>query len=77
MDIRAGMEFNVLKAISVKNVMNPQVETIPERLNLRELAKKISKTKYNSFPVVNDLAYRDVITISVDDNIFSALEKSP
>jgi CIC family chloride channel protein len=53
-DIRAGKEVNVLKSISVKDVMNPQVETIPESLNLREFAEKISKTKYNSFPVVND-----------------------
>ena len=53
-DIKAGKEVNVLKSISVKDVMNPQVETIPESLNLREFAEKISKTKYNSFPVVND-----------------------
>ena len=104
-DIRAGQEVNVLKSIQVKDVMNPEVETIAESLSLREFAEKISKTKYNSFPVVNnkgeltgvlsfldynttffnedlkdlvvvkDLATKDVVTISVDDNIFNALEQ--
>jgi CIC family chloride channel protein len=104
-DIRAGKEVNVLKSISVKDVMNPAVETIAESLSLREFAEKISKTKYNSFPVVNnkdelkgvlsfldynttflnedlkdlvvvkDLATEDVVTISVDDNIYNALEQ--
>jgi len=104
-DIRAGKEVNALKSISVKDVMNPAVETIAESLSLREFAEKISKTKYNSFPVVNnkgeltgvlsfldynttffnenlkdlvvvkDLATQDAVTISVDDNIYNALEK--
>ena len=104
-DIRAGREVNVLKSISVKEVMNPQVETILESLTLKEFTEKISQTKYTSFPVVNDkgqltgllsfldyntavfnedlqdlvvikdLASTDVITISVDENVFNALEK--
>lgn len=104
-DIRAGREVNVLKSIAVKEVMNPQVVTIPESLKLKEFAAKLSKTKYNSFPVVNDkneltgvlsfldynsalfnpdlqdlvvvkdLASRDVVAISADDNIYNALEK--
>jgi CIC family chloride channel protein len=104
-DIRAGREVNVLKSIPVKDVMNPQVETIPENLKLKEFADKLSKSKYNSFPVVNDknqlagvlsfldynsalfnldlqdllvvkdLASRDVVAISADDNIYNALEK--
>jgi len=45
-DIRAGQEVNVLKSIQVKDVMNPEVETIAESLSLREFAEKISKTKY-------------------------------
>ncbi len=104
-DIRAGKEVNVLKSIAVKDVMNPAVETIAESLSLREFAEKISQTKYNSFPVVNnkgeltgvlsfldynttffnedlkdlvvvkDLATKDVVTISVDDNIYNALKQ--
>jgi CIC family chloride channel protein len=53
-DIRSGKEVNVLKSISVKGVMNQEVETMLDSLSLREFAEKISKTKYNSFPVVND-----------------------
>jgi CIC family chloride channel protein len=104
-DIRAGREVNVLKSIAVKDVMNPEVETIPENLKLKKFADKLSKSKYNSFPVVNDknqlagvlsfldynsalfnldlqdllvvkdLASRDVVAISADDNIYNALEK--
>ena len=104
-NIRAGKEINVLKSILVKDVMNPKVETIPENLSLGRLAEKISKSKYNSFPVVvegdtltgilsffdcrdvifdenlkdllvaKDLAKQKVITISLDDNLYNALEK--
>jgi CIC family chloride channel protein len=104
-DIRSGKEVNVLKSISVKDVMNQEVETILDSLSLRKFAEKISKTKYNSFPVVNgrghltgvlsfldynnavfntdlqdlvvvkDLATQDAVTVSVDDNIYTALEK--
>ena len=104
-DIRSGKEVNVLKSISVKDVMNAEIETMPESLSLREFTEKISETKYNSFPVVNnkgeltgvlsfldynttffnedlkdlvvvkDLATEDVVTISVDDNIYNALEQ--
>ena len=33
--------------------MNPEVETIRENLRLGKLAEIISKSKYNSFPVVD------------------------
>ena len=85
--------------------MNPEIETIHESLNLGSLAERISKSKYNSFPVVDDegnltgilsfldyhaavfdenlkdlvvakeLATRKVVTISLDDNLYNALEK--
>jgi CIC family chloride channel protein len=104
-NIRSGKEVNVLKSITVKTVMNPVIETIPENLSLGKLAEKISKSKYNSFPVVDDegnltgilsfldyhaavfdenlkdlvvakeLATRKVVTISLDDNLYNALEK--
>jgi CIC family chloride channel protein len=104
-NIRAGKEVNVLQSIYVKDVMNPEVETIPEDLTLRKLAKKISKSKYNNFPVINkegnligilsffdyrdaifdenlkdpvvakDIATTDVVTVSLDDNLYNALEK--
>ena len=103
-NIRAGKEVNVLKAISVKDVMNPAVETIPENLSIGKFAEKISKSKYNSFPVVDDennlagilsfldyhgavfdenlkdlvvvkdLATKEVVTVALDSNLYSALE---
>ena len=70
-NIRAGKEVNVLRAIRVEEAMNPNVETIAENLTLGTLAEKISKSKYNSFPVVDDqghltgilsyLDYQDVV----------------
>jgi CIC family chloride channel protein len=104
-NIRAGKEVNVLKSIIVKDVMNPNVETVPERLSLGEVAQRISKSKYNSFPVLDDrgaltgilsfrdyhdvvfdenlrdlvvakdLATPDLVTVSLDENLFDALEK--
>ena len=104
-DIQAGKEVNVLRSMHVKDVMNSRVETIPESLPLAELAEKISKSKYNSFPVLNaenrlagiisfndyseamfdedlkdivvakDLASTDVVTVSSEDDLYTALEK--
>jgi CIC family chloride channel protein len=103
-DIKEGKEVNVLKSMFVKDVMNPNVETIPEALPLGQIAKQISKSKFNSFPVLNpqneligilsfndyneaifdehlqdlvvarDLATTDLVTISMDDNLWTALE---
>jgi CIC family chloride channel protein len=103
--ISAGKEVNVLRSISVKDVMNTAVETIPENLSLGKLAEKIPMSKYNSFPVVDeeknltgilsfidyhgavfdenlkdlvvakDLATQDVVTVTLDDNLYGALEK--
>jgi len=104
-NIKAGKEVNVLKSISVKDVMNPEVETIPENITLRKLAEKMSKSKNNSFPLVDEKGnltgilsffdYRDVVfdenlkdlvvakeiattnvvTVSLDDNLYNAMEK--
>jgi CIC family chloride channel protein len=104
-NIRAGKEVNVLKSISVKDVMNPEVESVPEDITLGRLAEKMSKSKNNSFPVVDeegnltgilsffdyrdavfdenlkdlvvakDIATRDVVTVSVEDNLYNAMEK--
>jgi CIC family chloride channel protein len=104
-NLRAGKEVNVLKSIPVREIMNPEVETISENLSLGKAAEKISKSKFNSFPVVDEAGkltgilsffdYRDVVfdvylkdlvvakelatpkvvTVSVDDNLYNALEK--
>lgn len=104
-NIRAGKEVNVLKSIPVSDVMNPEVETIPEYIPLGGLAEKIFRSKYKSFPVVDQEGrltgivthydYRDVIfdenlkdlvvvkevatpkvvTVSIDENLYDAMEK--
>jgi len=75
-NIYEGKEVNVLKSIRVGDVMNPDVEVIPEYLTLGTLTEKLSRSKYNTFPVVNDrgelsgilslLDYRD---IAFDQNL--------
>jgi CIC family chloride channel protein len=104
-DIKGGKEVNVLKSLFVKDVMNSNVETMPEALPLGKMAQRISKSKFNSFPVLDDqnqligilsfndyneaifdenlkdlvvakdLASTDLVTISLDDNLWTALEK--
>jgi CIC family chloride channel protein len=104
-DIREGKEVNVLKSMHVKDVMSPHVETVSEEWSLERTSDKISKSKYNSFPVLNsenklcgilsfndysdaifdedlkfivvakDLATSDVVTVSSNDNLYTALEK--
>ena len=53
-NLEEGKEVNVLKSIKVSEVMNTEVETVTEALSLEELTEKISKSKYNSFPVVSN-----------------------
>jgi CIC family chloride channel protein len=104
-NIKAGKEVNVLRSIPVREVMNPHVETLPDNITLRGLAEKISKSKYKSFPVVDEKEnltgvlthydYRDVVfnedlkdlivaqelattqpvTVSLDDDLYTAMEK--
>jgi len=104
-DIREGKEINVLKSMSVKDVMSHRVETIQEGSALVEMTDQIAKSRFNSFPVLNadnklsgilsfndyseaiydddlkflvvakDLASENVVTVSSDDNLYTALEK--
>jgi CIC family chloride channel protein len=52
-DIRGGREINTLKSMSVADVMTTSVETIFEGTPLGVLSKMIAKSKYNSFPVLD------------------------
>jgi CIC family chloride channel protein len=104
-DIKSGREINLLKSIPVKSIMNKKVQTLFDGLTMGRLFQIISKSKYNSFPVIDkdnkltgmlsfndysealfnedlkhlvivrDIATLDVVKISVNDNIFNALEK--
>lgn len=103
-DIRQGREVNILKSIKVKDVMNPTVETVPEHMGLEDFSNMVSKSKFNSFPVINtdgelsgilsfndynealfdedlkgivvtkDIATKDVVTVTSDNNLYQALE---
>ncbi len=100
-----GKEVNVLKSIPVKDVMNPEPETIPEDMSLGVLAGNVARSKYNTFPVVDgegrisgilslldfhevvydedlqdlivakELSTPDVVTVSLEDNLYTALER--
>jgi CIC family chloride channel protein len=104
-NLEAGKEVNVLKSIRVRDVMNPNVETVPENLSLGKLAERISKSKHKTFPVVangnhltgmlsyfdyrdvlfdenlrdllvaQDLATEHVVTVSLGDDLYNALQK--
>ena len=52
-DIREGKEVNVLRSIPVREVMNPNVDTIQESLTMGKLSDIVSKSKHNSFPVLD------------------------
>ena len=52
-DIREGREVNILKSIKVGDVMNSSVETVHESMGLDQFSQMVSKSKYNSFPVIS------------------------
>jgi len=75
-NVRAGKDIQILSSIPVREVMNPRVETIPEGMALQELTQRISLSKYNSFPVINDrgqlvgiLSYADYRDAFLDENL--------
>jgi len=75
-NIQAGREVNILRSILVRDVMNSSVETIPEDMPLGKFAGKISRSKHNSFPVVDGhgilkgiLSYYDYRDAVFDENL--------
>ena len=104
-DIREGREVNILKSIKVVDVMNSSVETVKENTGLEQFSGMVSKSKYNSFPVIDaedrltgilsfndysdaifnedlknliiarDIATKNVVTVTTEDNLFKALER--
>jgi len=53
-DIHEGREVNVLKSIRVGDVMNSSVETVSENMGLEPFSQMVSKSKYNSFPMIDE-----------------------
>jgi CIC family chloride channel protein len=75
-DIKEGKEVNVLKSMRVKEVMSRKIETIPEGSTLVAMADKISKSKFNSFPVLDSddrlagiLSFNDYREAIFDDDL--------
>ncbi len=52
-DIKQGKEVNVLKSIPVKEVMNEKVDTVQESSTMGDFLEKATRSKYNSFPVLD------------------------
>ena len=65
-DLEAGKERNIMKALSVGEVMSHRVETVPENMTLGDFAKFIEKTHHTNFPLVDALGELTGI-ISVQD----------
>ncbi len=52
-DLEAGKERNIMKALRVEEVMSHDVETIPEHMTLGEFARFTASTKHTNFPLVD------------------------
>jgi chloride channel protein, CIC family len=52
-DLEAGKERNIMKSLQVGDVMERDVETIPEHMTLGQFARFIEKTQHTNFPLVN------------------------
>ncbi|WP_245803997.1 chloride channel protein [Geothermobacter hydrogeniphilus] len=52
-DLEAGKERNIMKALKVGEVMARDVETVPENMTLGQFAEFIASTRHTNFPLVN------------------------
>jgi CIC family chloride channel protein len=52
-DLESGKERNIMKSLKVGDVMEPDVETVPENMTLGEFARFIEKTQHTNFPLAN------------------------
>lgn len=73
-DLEAGKERNIMKALSVGDVMQRRVETVPESMTLGAFAKFIEQTHHTNFPLINELGELTGI-ISVQDFMGVVFEK--
>ncbi|HDR46776.1 MAG TPA: chloride channel protein [Geoalkalibacter subterraneus] len=73
-DLEAGKERNIMKAIEVSEVMRYPVETISERMTLGDFAHFVEQTSHSNFPLVDDAGELTGI-ISVQDFMGVVFEK--
>ncbi|MDF7799483.1 chloride channel protein [Pontiellaceae bacterium B1224] len=74
-DLEAGKERNIMKSLSVGEVMRTHVESIPENMTLGEFADFIQRTQHTNFPLVNAAGELTGI-ISVQDFMGVVFEKN-
>ncbi len=74
-ELEAGKERNIMKSLTVGEVMQTRVETIPENMTLREFADFIQRTQHTNFPLVNAAGELTGI-ISVQDFMDVVFEKN-
>jgi len=65
-DLEAGKERNIMKSLTVGEVMARQVETVPEHMPLGQFAHFIEQTRHTNFPLVDSAGMLTGI-ISVQD----------
>jgi len=73
-DLEAGKERNIMKALSVGEVMSRRVTTVPESMTLGDFARFIEQTHHTNFPLINELGELTGI-ISVQDFMGVVFEK--
>jgi CIC family chloride channel protein len=73
-DLEAGKERNIMKSLSVGEVMSRRVETVPESMTLGHFAEFIQQTHHTNFPLVDELGELTGI-ISVQDFMGVVFEK--
>jgi len=52
-DLESGKERNIMKSITVGEVMAREVETVPEHMTLGQFAEFIASTRHTNFPLVD------------------------
>ncbi|HHD62978.1 MAG TPA: chloride channel protein, partial [Desulfobulbaceae bacterium] len=73
-DLESGKERNIMKALSVGDVMSHRVETVPESMTLGHFSKFVEKTHHTYFPLIVGLGELTGI-ISVQDFMGVVFEK--
>ncbi|MDZ8119426.1 chloride channel protein [Pontiella agarivorans] len=74
-DLEAGKERNIMKSLRVGDVMQTEVESIPENMTLGQFADFIQRTQHTNFPLVNGAGELTGI-ISVQDFMDVVFEKN-
>ncbi|MCF8032481.1 MAG: chloride channel protein [Desulfarculaceae bacterium] len=53
-NIHAGKDMNLLRSLTVAQAMRPQVDSVPQNMTLGQFHHKVMRSKFASFPVVDE-----------------------